>query len=39
MLRKILFAYGAGYLFRRFTRGRGSAMSPGYSRFGRGARW
>ncbi len=38
MLRKILFAYGAGYLFRRFT--RGSAMSPGYSRLGRrGTRW
>ena len=38
MLRKILFAYGLGYLFRRFT--GGSRMSPGYSRVGRrGMRW
>ena len=25
MLKKILFAYGLNYLFRRFTRGRGMA--------------
>jgi hypothetical protein len=37
MLRKILFAYGASYLFRRFT--RGSAMAPSGSRFGRRSRW
>ena len=33
MLRKILFAYGLGYLFRRFT--RGSRMSPGLAPMGR----
>jgi len=27
MLRKILFAYGLNYLFRRFTRGSGGSRS------------
>ena len=38
MLRKILFAYGLSYLFRRFT--RGSRAAPGMSGLGRrGTRW
>lgn len=36
MLRKILFAYGLNYLFRRFTRGS-SRGTAGASR--RGTRW
>jgi hypothetical protein len=36
MLRKILFAYGLNYLFRRFTRGSGTrGMAP----VGRRSRW
>ncbi len=34
MLRKILFAYGLNYLFRRFTRGPGSRRL-----LGAGRRW
>jgi hypothetical protein len=38
MLRKILFAYGLNYLFRRFTRGSGG--SRGMAGGGRrGMRW
>jgi hypothetical protein len=37
MLRKILFAYGLNYLFRRFTRGSASRGMSGVGR--RGARW
>ena len=38
MLRKILFAYGLNYLFRRFTRGSGT--SRGMTPVGRrGMRW
>ena len=37
MLRKILFAYGLNYLFRRFTRGSGPRGMSGVGR--RGARW
>ncbi len=31
MLRKILFAYGLNYLFRRFTRGSGASRGMGMS--------
>ncbi len=37
MLRKILFAYGLNYLFRRFTRRSGSRGLSGVGR--RGMRW
>jgi hypothetical protein len=37
MLRKILFAYGASYLFRRFT--RGSSMRGMAPAGRRGMRW
>ena len=36
MLRKILFAYGLNYLFRRFTRGGSRGMAPVGRR---GMRW
>lgn len=36
MLRKILFAYGLNYLFRRFTRGSPRGMAGGGRR---GMRW
>ena len=37
MLRKILFAYGLNYLFRRFTRGSRSGATAPMGR--RGMRW
>ena len=37
MLRKMLYAYGLSYLFRRFTRGSASRGMPSMGR--RGMRW